>query len=152
MTTRDLAAPDSTAVTAPPAHHGPNGWFRNPWPNSEPRGWSDVMKWTLQRERSRLAATPARNSFPIAIPSVSYPRASDADFTATWVGHSTILLQLGVVNILTDPVFCERAFPVQWAGPRRIMDPALSLDKLPPRDIVDRSHTHYDHLDKNAMR
>ena len=152
MTTRDLAAPATTPAAASPAHHGPNGSFRNPWPNSEPRGWGDVMKWTLQRERSKLAPTPARNSFPITTPSVSYPRASDSDFAATWIGHSTVLLQLGGVNVLTDPVFCQRAFPVQWAGPRRVMDPALPIETLPPLDIVLQSHNHYDHLDKHAVR
>jgi N-acyl-phosphatidylethanolamine-hydrolysing phospholipase D len=49
-------------------------------------------------------------------------------------------------------MFSQRAFPVQWAGPRRIMDPAIDIDALPPLDIVLLSHTHYDHLDKAAVR
>lgn len=75
-----------------------------------------------------------------------------ADRTATWIGHSTVLLQLGTLNLLTDPVFCERAFPVQWLGPRRLMEPALAIDQLPPLDVVLLSHNHYDHLDKAAVR
>ena len=81
-----------------------------------------------------------------------YPRATNTHFTATWVGHSTVLMQLGGLNVITDPMFSQRAFPVQWAGPRRIMDPALALEALPPLDIVLLSHTHYDHLDKPAVK
>jgi N-acyl-phosphatidylethanolamine-hydrolysing phospholipase D len=90
--------------------------------------------------------------FPVASPAIVYPRASDAGLCATWVGHSTVLLQLGALNVLTDPVFSQRAFPVQWLGPRRIMDPAVSLDALPPLDVVLQSHNHYDHLDRHAVR
>jgi N-acyl-phosphatidylethanolamine-hydrolysing phospholipase D len=134
------------------AHHAPDGSFRNPWPDSEPRGWRDVLRWSLQRRRQSLPPAPARGSFPVATASISRPRAAERDFTATWIGHSTVLLQAGGLNILTDPVFSQRAFPVQWAGPRRIMDPALTIDALPPLDVVLLSHTHYDHLDKPAVR
>jgi N-acyl-phosphatidylethanolamine-hydrolysing phospholipase D len=59
---------------------------------------------------------------------------------------------MGGLNVITDPVFSERAFPVQWAGPRRVMAPALSLDELPPIDVVLLSHSHYDHFDKPATK
>jgi len=139
-------------VIGQPTHHAPNGAFRNPWPNSEPRGLRDVLRWSLKRQRQSLPPTPPRGSFPTATPSISHPRASSADFTATWIGHSTVLLQIAGLNILTDPVFSQRAFPVQWAGPQRVMDPAMAIDALPPLDIILLSHTHYDHLDKPAVR
>jgi N-acyl-phosphatidylethanolamine-hydrolysing phospholipase D len=103
------------------------------------------------RRRGR-APTPKRGTFPIAKPAIVSPRADNSDFAATWIGHSTALLQLGGMNVLTDPVFCQRAFPVQWLGPRRIMDPALSIDELPPLDVVLLSHNHYDHLDSSAVK
>lgn len=81
-----------------------------------------------------------------------YPHAGAAEYRATWIGHSTVLLQVGGRNVLTDPVFSERAFPVQWLGPRRVMDPGLALEKLPPLDIVLLSHNHYDHLDRPAVK
>jgi N-acyl-phosphatidylethanolamine-hydrolysing phospholipase D len=59
---------------------------------------------------------------------------------------------MGGLNVLTDPVFSERAFPVQWMGPRRVMDPALTIDALPPLDVVLLSHNHYDHLDRPAVK
>jgi N-acyl-phosphatidylethanolamine-hydrolysing phospholipase D len=59
---------------------------------------------------------------------------------------------MGGLNVLTDPVFSQRAFPVQWMGPRRVMDPALPPEALPPLDVVLLSHSHYDHLDKLAVK
>jgi len=83
---------------------------------------------------------------------VVYPRSDAGALSATWVGHSTVLLQLGNLNVITDPVFSPRAFPVQWAGPRRVMDPGLPLDALPPLDLILLSHNHYDHLDRPAVK
>lgn len=142
----DATAPPST----PPSHHAPGGGFRNPWPDSEPRGWLDVLRWSLQR-RGR-ATTPRRGSFPTSTPDVIRPRAASDVFTATWVGHSTVLLQMGGRNVLTDAMWSERAFPVQWSGPRRIMEPALPLDELPEIDVVLTSHSHYDHLDRATVK
>lgn len=98
------------------------------------------------------APTPARGAFPSVTPDIAYPRAAPREATATWVGHSTVLLQIGGVNILTDPMWSERAFPVQWAGPRRVMPPAVALDALPPLDLVLLSHSHYDHLDRATVK
>lgn len=136
----------------PAAHHAPDGRFRNPWPDSEPRSWRDLLRWNRQRRKQSLPPTPPRGSLPTTTPSVFHPRATDSTFSATWIGHSTVLLQIGGLNILTDPMFSQRAFPVQWAGPRRIMDPAVSLDALPPIDVVLLSHSHYDHLDRPAVK
>jgi N-acyl-phosphatidylethanolamine-hydrolysing phospholipase D len=105
-----------------------------------------------QRFTETHAPDPPRGSFPVSTPAISYPRASATDFAATWIGHSTVLLQFGGLNVLTDPVFSPRSFPVQWTGPRRIVDPALALDALPPLDIVLLSHSHYDHFDKPAVK
>jgi N-acyl-phosphatidylethanolamine-hydrolysing phospholipase D len=134
------------------SHRAPNGTFRNPWPDSEPREWRDILKWTRERRSQPRAPTPARGSFPVATPTIAHPRASDSAHSATWIGHSTVLLQAGGLNVITDPVFSQRAFPVQWLGPRRVMDPALPIDKLPPLDVVLLSHNHYDHLDKPAVK
>jgi len=135
-----------------PTHRAPDGLFRNPWPDSEPRSWGDVLKWTRERRKQSRAVTPPRGSFPVATPAISYPHASETEFSATWIGHATVLLQIGGLNVITDPVLSQRAFPVQWAGPRRVMDPGLSIDALPPLDVVLLSHNHYDHLDKPAVK
>src|SRR6478672_4498257 len=152
MTTQDTRAQPPSKSTNPPTHRAPDGSFRNPWPDSEPRGFRDILRWNRERRAQALPRTPPRGSFPTARPEITYPRASATDHTATWIGHSTVLLQFGGLNIITDPVFSERAFPVQWAGPRRIMEPAIAIDALPPLDVVLLSHIHYDHLDKPAVR
>jgi len=85
-------------------------------------------------------------------PSFVAPRAPASGLTLTWVGHSSLLLQLDGLNILTDPIWSERASPVRFAGPRRWVPPGIAFDELPPLDAVLLSHNHYDHLDDVTVR
>lgn len=137
--------------TSHPAHHAKDGTFRNPWPDSTPRALGHVMRWMRERRANGRAPTPRRGSFATAEPSIVRPRIT-GEATATWVGHSTTLLQLAGLNVLLDPIWSERASPVQWAGPRRVMAPGLPLKSLPPIDVVILSHSHYDHLDKATVK
>jgi N-acyl-phosphatidylethanolamine-hydrolysing phospholipase D len=139
-------------TTGSAAHRAPDGSFRNPWPDSELPGWRGAIRVIRERLTQAHVATPRRGTFPVTTPAISYQRANTNDFAATWIGHSTVLLQFGGLNVLTDPVFSERAFPVQWLGPRRVMDPGLPINALPPLDVVVLSHNHYDHLDKPAVK
>ena len=68
------------------------------------------------------------------------------------LGHSTVLLRLRGGWWLTDPVFSERASPVQFLGPKRFHAPPISLAELPPLRGVILSHDHYDHLDRRAIK
>ncbi|MEE8581076.1 MAG: MBL fold metallo-hydrolase [Myxococcota bacterium] len=70
----------------------------------------------------------------------------------TWVGHATLLVQLGGATILTDPIWSNRAGPTRFAGARRYLPPGLPLEALPPIDVVLISHNHYDHLDLPTLR
>jgi N-acyl-phosphatidylethanolamine-hydrolysing phospholipase D len=72
--------------------------------------------------------------------------------TVTWVGHSTLLIRLESVTILTDPQWSERASPVSFAGPKRLMPPGVPFEQLPPVDLVVISHDHYDHLDVDTVQ
>jgi N-acyl-phosphatidylethanolamine-hydrolysing phospholipase D len=74
-------------------------------------------------------------------------RANKTDATVTWVGHASFLIQLDGLNILTDPHWSERASPVSFAGPMRLVAPGLRFEYLPPIHLVLISHDHYDHLD-----
>jgi L-ascorbate metabolism protein UlaG (beta-lactamase superfamily) len=69
----------------------------------------------------------------------------------TFVNHATVLIQTEGLNILTDPVWSERASPVSWAGPKRHRSPGLRFEDLPPIDVVLISHNHYDHLDVKTL-
>ena len=141
----------STKITK--AHHDPDGGFRNPWPDSLVPGPRALVRMIRERRGAeQRAPTPVRGSFATTPSVVARPRAAATEYTATWIGHSTILLQMGGLNVITDPVFSERASPVQWAGPKRVMAPALSLEELPPIDVVLLSHSHYDHFDKPATQ
>jgi N-acyl-phosphatidylethanolamine-hydrolysing phospholipase D len=72
--------------------------------------------------------------------------------TLTWVGHATLLVQMGGASFLTDPTWSRTASPVRWPGPRRFVPPGIDLDDLPPIDFVVVSHNHYDHLDAGTLR
>jgi len=102
--------------------------------------------------RGHLPAQPPRNSFPVAAPSFRMPRAESDTLTVTWVGHSTLLIQIGGLNVLTDPVWSDRVSPISFMGPRRWMRPGVAFTALPPIDIVLLSHNHYDHLDVPTLR
>jgi N-acyl-phosphatidylethanolamine-hydrolysing phospholipase D len=132
----------------PPPHHRPGGGFQNPWPGAEPHGFGDFLRWRFKERREKpIAPSPPRGSLPTRTPVIATPRAARDYRSVTWVGHSTALLQIGPFNVLTDPVWGERASPVSWIGPRRLMAPGVPFEKLPEIDLVLLSHNHYDHLD-----
>ncbi|MDQ6770466.1 MAG: MBL fold metallo-hydrolase [Gemmatimonadota bacterium] len=135
-----------------PAHHLPGGGFRNPWPGAQSHGFLDFLKWSLiERRRNPPRRDPDPRVFARAAPSYIVPRAAPDLFTITWIGHTSFLIQIGGLNLLTDPVWSERASPVQFAGPRRWVPPAVDFDALPPIDVVILSHDHYDHLDSSSV-
>jgi L-ascorbate metabolism protein UlaG (beta-lactamase superfamily) len=69
----------------------------------------------------------------------------------TWIGHSTVLIQTQGLNILTDPVWAERASPINFLGVKRVREPGVALADLPRLDLVLLSHDHYDHLDTDTL-
>ncbi len=70
----------------------------------------------------------------------------------TWIGHSTMLVRMDGVTFLTDPIFSERASPVGFAGPKRLVPPGVPLQELPEIDFVLLSHDHYDHTDLPSVQ
>jgi L-ascorbate metabolism protein UlaG (beta-lactamase superfamily) len=104
----------------------------------------------------RIAAGygPPHAAWPAYVPvvqSVPPRRVEGGAMRVTWVGHATTLVQTQGLNILIDPVWAERDSPVQWVGPKRVREPGIALDKLPPIDIVLISHNHYDHMDMATL-
>jgi len=72
--------------------------------------------------------------------------------TVTWIGHSTLLVQMDHMTFLTDPIWSEKPSPISFMGPRRFVPPGLAMEDLPPIDFVVVSHNHYDHLDLPTLR
>ena len=85
------------------------------------------------------------------MPSVIPDRVEDG-IRATYINHATILIQVDGMNILTDPIWSERASPVTFARPKRISAPGIKISDLPEIDLVLISHNHYDHLDTATLR
>ena len=78
-------------------------------------------------------------------------RVEGPPWRISYVGHASFLLQTAGLNILIDPVWSERTSPVSFAGPKRVNDPGIPFEALPPIDIVLVSHCHYDHLDVDTL-
>ena len=79
------------------------------------------------------------------------PHVHGDSIRVSYVGHATVLVQVAGVNILTDPVWSERASPLSFAGPKRVREAGVAFERLPPIDIVLVSHNHYDHLDTATL-
>ncbi|WP_294302686.1 MBL fold metallo-hydrolase [uncultured Sphingomonas sp.] len=90
---------------------------------------------------TQVAVTPAK---PVA-------RVAGDAMVATWIGHATVLVQTAGLNILTDPVWSERAGPFGF-GPKRVAAPGVALTHLPKIDLIVVSHNHYDHLDLATLK
>ena len=117
--------------------------------NLEP-GWQSegsFLKWQATRERG---AWPAH---PEAVYGPPPPeRVSGGGLRITFINHSTTLIQMDGVNILTDPVWSERVSPVSFTGPKRHRPPGIRFEDLPKIDLVLVSHNHYDHMDVPTLR
>jgi N-acyl-phosphatidylethanolamine-hydrolysing phospholipase D len=150
MSRRD---PPATAPATAPAHHDPAGGFRDPWNDGVQvtRGFGDFLRWTWQRVRSPVPPDPDPREIPTETPALAMPRAAPDEVRATWIGHATFLLQVGAFNLLTDPMFSERASPVSFGGPKRFRPPGVAITELPPLDAVLLSHDHFDHLDRPSV-
>lgn len=110
------------------------------------RGPLDFWRWQLTRDRG---AWPDQAPSPF---SDKPPRRVDGNnLRVTLVGHASFLVQAGRLNLLLDPVWSERASPFTFVGPRRVNDPGIAFDNLPPIDAVLVSHGHYDHLDVTTL-
>ncbi len=136
-------------------HHRPTG-FENNYTQVAPKSLWTVFKWRLN---GLINGIPALPTTPTAqtVPDLGAIEANAKAGTRmqpaiTWIGHATMLVQMGGLNILTDPQFSQRASPFSWTGPRRLYPPALSLQQLPRIDVVLVSHNHYDHLDTASVQ
>ena len=131
------------------APRGPDG-FRNNYPHESKQSFW-LWKWEQMRE-----GVPQPPEGGWRIPNMKTDaqrlRSNRGEPTVTWIGHAAFLVQLAGMNVLLDPQFSERASPVQFAGPKRIVPLPIDIDELPPIDVVAVSHNHYDHLDAQTVK
>ena len=129
-------------MQASPQWHG--GHFENPIARQEPPFFTTLWRWITAGSPHSVPASPP----PMVARKASEFAALPADgLRVTWLGHSTLLVEIDGRRVLFDPVWGERTSPFTWMGPRRFHAPPLALDDLPPLDAVVISHDHYDHLD-----
>jgi L-ascorbate metabolism protein UlaG (beta-lactamase superfamily) len=93
-----------------------------------------------------------KKALPLLKPFEAWAKRPHTGLRATWLGHSTVLLEMDGRYLLTDPVFGERASPVRFAGPRRFHPTPVGLSELPKLDAILLSHDHYDHLCRQTMQ
>lgn len=108
------------------------------------RSLRDVFRWYREAPRTQWP-----KSVPVT-PAIPQPKVEG--WQVTMVGHATVLIQIHGMNILTDPVWSDRASPLAFAGPRRVAAPGIAMDDLPPIHAILLSHNHYDHLDIATLR
>jgi len=101
--------------------------------------------------RSTDHAVPEAHVFAMARDAGDYLGTPDEDLRVTWLGHSTVLVEIDGHRVLTDPVWSKRVTPVPGIGPKRFFLPPLPIEELPPLDAVVISHDHYDHLDRKTI-
>jgi N-acyl-phosphatidylethanolamine-hydrolysing phospholipase D len=137
------------------SHHTPRG-FRNNYIESVTKSLGDLLRWQSQRIRNHLPPKPQVPTPQVAADLLFIHGNAIAGAAmqpaATWIGHATMLVQAGGLNVLTDPVFSTRASPVRFAGPSRAQAPGIALRDLPRIDVVVISHNHYDHLDRVSVK
>jgi L-ascorbate metabolism protein UlaG (beta-lactamase superfamily) len=124
--------------------------FRNNYPHDTKHSFW-VWKWE-QMKHGVPQPPPGGWKIPAMKTDAAALRANAGEPTATWIGHASFLLQLGGMNVLMDPQFSERASPVQFAGPKRIVPLPIDVAELPRIDVVLISHNHYDHLDVGSVK
>jgi L-ascorbate metabolism protein UlaG (beta-lactamase superfamily) len=124
--------------------------FRNTYPVStglKPGVERPTMRELLCPDENRIPSTP----LPLVNPIPLWEKRASSDLRVTWLGHSTLLIEIDGVRVLTDPVWSDRASPLPFAGPKRFHPPPAALDALPQLDAVIVSHDHYDHLDRPTI-
>ncbi|HZZ92618.1 MAG TPA: MBL fold metallo-hydrolase [Usitatibacter sp.] len=143
-----LDSPGIFAATVAP--RDADGRFHNNYPHDAHAGFW-LWKWEQWRDGT---PQPPPGGWPIPHrkADVARIRENRAQPLVTWIGHASFLLQLAGVNILIDPQFSERASPVAFAGPRRVVPLPLEMSELPRIDVVLITHNHYDHLDRASVK
>jgi L-ascorbate metabolism protein UlaG (beta-lactamase superfamily) len=135
-----------TGHRGPVSDHFDGEHFYNPGRQIS-HGSGGLLQWLANREPGpwrKWIASPPGPPPPAQV--------SDGGLRVTFIGHSTVLIQMDGVNFLSDPIWSLRASPLSWIGPRRHRPPGIRFEDLPPIDVLLQSHDHYDHFDIPTLR
>ncbi|MGG4393920.1 MBL fold metallo-hydrolase [Paenibacillus thiaminolyticus] len=113
---------------------------------STEKAWKQFRRWRAER-KVRLKQKDYSYVVPQVKPDLARLHDNDGGLSITWIGHSTFLLQMGGLNIVTDPVWAE-----SMAMEKRLSPPGIPIDEMPPVDVILISHSHYDHLHMGSLR
>lgn len=122
--------------------------FTNPHAQDDHRTLREVILWKMGRYDEKNPTNPVPADFVFPIPKRVLEQGKPQ---AVWINHSSFLIEVDGLRILTDPIFSERCSPLAFLGPKRRHAPAISLKSLPQIDLVLISHDHYDHLDEKSV-
>ncbi|WP_443113948.1 MBL fold metallo-hydrolase [Herbaspirillum seropedicae] len=150
MLAASLGACSSSGKYADPSKSNrTDSGFRNNYAQPE-RG--SFWKWQWERLTQGLPKPPENHyQFPVLKPDLAWLKDNQRRPSVTWIGHATALVQLGGKNVLTDPMFSQRASPFSFIGPARKAPLPVQISELPHIDVVVISHNHYDHLDRASV-
>jgi len=119
---------------------------------TEAAGFSKMIPILREYIGNKAETTPLKPMGPFRTDVSVYKKDPESGLRITWIGHSSLLIEIDGRRILTDPVWSERASFLSFIGPKRFFDAPLALSDLPPLDAVLISHDHYDHLDKETIK
>src|ERR1700744_849447 len=130
----------------PDSDHCQNGRFFTPHAPQQP-GFRAILEWLTHREKAACQRwiSASRGTPPPE-------RLAAGELRVTFVNHATVLLQIGELNVITDPIWSDRASPVQFAGPRRHRAPGIRFEDLPTIHCLLISHNHYEHFDAPTLK
>jgi L-ascorbate metabolism protein UlaG (beta-lactamase superfamily) len=141
---------DRVYYKGPPSGHFDGRRFFNPEDRAHP-----PRPVAPSRFFNRWATGEGRVRWPESVPVVTTrppARVEGNRMLVTWIGHATVLVQTAGLNILTDPIWSERASPFSFVGPKRVRAPGVRFEDLPRIDLVLVSHNHYDHMDLPTLK
>jgi N-acyl-phosphatidylethanolamine-hydrolysing phospholipase D len=136
-------------VAPAPMGQTPASGFVNNYPHP-PK--ASFWAWQWERFRDGLPKPPPQGwNLPAMKTDPALLRSAEANPSVTWIGHATVLLRIAGKNVLFDPIFSQRASPLSFVGPKRLVPLPIEVAELPKIDVVMISHNHYDHLDEDTV-
>lgn len=125
--------------------------YQNPVPSKVATD-SNMLQVLWKYMTNKAETVPKKQLGPFSTDVSVYATAPASGLRVTWIGHSSLLIEVDGLRILTDPVWSERASFLSFMGPKRFFSAPLALNNLPPLDAIIISHDHYDHLDKEVIK